>query len=245
MRESFKRIFLVHKCVGCRKILDYKNFNDAFCPTCREAYLSAKMEICPECSLEAEKCRCMPPLLKKDKKTVSLRRMFFYSKNKGGEVQNRLIYYLKRNKSKRVSYAIAGELLPLVNAELAKLKIDEIPLLVGVPRSRNAFFEYGFDQADMLCRAMAERCGLEYCAALKRRRGGKAQKSLTSGERRKNIKNLVYVDKDTAEKIKNRTVVLLDDVVTTGASMSACAQLLSECGAKNVVCIAIASDIKT
>lgn len=244
MKELLRRIFLVHKCVGCRKILDEKNFNDAFCPSCREVYLSARMEICPECSLEAEKCRCMPSLLKKDK-SVSLRRLFFYSKNKGNEAQNRLIYYLKRNKSKRVSYAISGELLPLINSEIAKLKIDEIPMLVGVPRSRSAFFEYGFDQADMLCRAMAKRCGLEYCATLKRRRGGKAQKSLTAGERRKNIKNLIYVDKDVADKIKNKTVILLDDVVTTGASMSACVHVLRECGAKNVVCIAIASDIKT
>ena len=46
-------------------------------------------------------------------------------------------------------------------------------------------------------------------------------------------------------KIRGRIVVLIDDVVTTGASMSACAQLLYECGAKNILCIAIASDIKS
>lgn len=244
MKELFKRIFIVHKCVSCRKILAYKNFNDAFCPDCREHYLGARMDICPECSLEAEKCRCMPPLLKKDK-ALSLRKLFFYSKNKSAEPQNRLIYYLKRNKSKRASSFVAGELLPLINYELGRVAVNEIPLLVGIPRSKGAFFEYGFDQADMLCRALAMRCGLEYCTALKRRRGGKPQKSLTAGERRKNIKNLVYVDKSAREKIKGRTVILLDDVVTTGASMSACVDVLRSCGAKNIICIAIASDIKT
>ena len=243
MKELFKRIFVVHKCVGCRKILDYESFNEAFCKTCREHYLGARMEICPQCSIEAERCRCMPPLLKKDK-ALSLRKLFFYSKSKSAEPQNRLIYYLKRNKSKRVSYALAGELLPLINEELARHQINEMPLLIGLPRSRGALFEYGFDQADMLCRSLAERCGIEYFAALKRRRGSNAQKSLTAGERRKNIKNLVYVDKNMRENLKGRAVILLDDVVTTGASMSACIDALRECGVKNIICIAIASDIK-
>lgn len=244
MRELLKRIFLIHKCVGCKEILDYKDFNTAFCRSCREKYLASRMGICPECSLEAEKCRCMPPLLKKDK-AVSLRKLFFYSKNRSSEPQNRLIYYLKRNRSKRVSAFVAGEALPLINAELSRLDISEIPLIVGVPRSRGAFTEYGFDQADMLCRAICDRCALEYCKVLKRRRGGRAQKSLTAGERRKNIKNLIYADKTLSDKIKGRTVILIDDVVTTGASMSACIHILKECGAKNIVCMAIASDIKT
>ena len=244
MKELFKRIFIVHKCVSCRKILAYKNFTDAFCPDCREHYLGARMDICPECSLEAEKCRCMPPLLKKDK-ALSLRKLFFYSKNKSAEPQNRLIYYLKRNKSKRASAFVAGELLPLINYELGRVEVNEIPLLVGIPRSKGAFFEYGFDQADMLCRAISERCGLEYSTVIKRRRGGKAQKSLTAGERLKNIKSLIYADKNGIDEIMGRTVILLDDVVTTGASMSACVHILRECGAKNIICVALATDIKS
>ena len=243
MREYLRRIFLVHKCVGCRRILDHKHFDDAFCPSCRELYLGARMEICPECSLEAEKCRCVPKLLEKDK-ILALRRLFFYSKSKSGEVQNRLIYYLKRNKSKRVSAVIAGELLPIIYDELAKFEIGQNPIIVGIPRSRGALYEYGFDQAEMLCRAIAEQSTLEYCAVLKRRRGGRAQKSLTAGERRKNIKNAVYVDKREIEKIKGKAVVLIDDVVTTGASMSACVHILRESGAKNIICIAVASNIK-
>ena len=244
MKEHIRRIFLVHKCVGCRKILDHKHFDDAFCPSCRELYLGARMEICPECSLEAEKCRCVPKLLEKDK-ILSLRRLFFYSKSKSGEVQNRLIYYLKRNKSRRVSRSMARDLLPMIYAELAKFEIDDIPLVVAIPRSRGALYEYGFDQADMLCRALAEQSTLEYCAALKRRHGGRAQKSLTAGERRKNIRNLLYADSAICDKIKGRTVILVDDVVTTGASMSACVHILRECGAKNIICIAVASNIKT
>ena len=244
MKELFERIFLVHKCVGCRKILEYNEFYDAFCPSCQKIYLGARMGICPQCSLEAEKCRCMPNLLKTDG-IPSLRKLFFYSKDRAGEPQNRLIYYLKRNKSKRVSRAVAHELSMLINAELARLEGFDNPVLVGVPRSRGAFFEYGFDQAEMLCDAISEISKLENCRAIKRKRGGKPQKSLTAGERRKNIRDLIYADNIESAKIKGRNVILIDDVVTTGASMSACAQILKRLGAKNIVCIAIASDIKT
>lgn len=244
MKELLKRILVVHKCVSCRSILDYDNFYEAFCPSCREAYLASKMGICPECASEADKCRCKPELLKKDD-VLALRRLFFYSKARSGEPQNRLIYYLKRNKSKRASRVVAGELSSLISAELARHEITDKPLLVGIPRSHGALFEYGFDQSDILCRAISDASGVEYCRVLKRRRGGRAQKSLTAGQRRKNIKDLVYLDDKRAELIRGRTVILLDDVVTTGASMSACAQILKRAGAKNILCIAIASDIKT
>ena len=128
MKELIKRIFLVRKCVSCKKILDYKDFGEAFCFDCKEAYLSAKMAICPECSQEAQKCRCMPPFIKKDD-VVVLRKLFFYSKNKAAEPQNRLIYYIKRNKNKRVSSAIARELIPIIKEESVKLNIQELPIV--------------------------------------------------------------------------------------------------------------------
>ena len=244
MKELLKRIFLVHKCVSCRKILEYNDFDEAFCPDCKNLYLSAKMAICPECSQEAEKCRCMPPLIKKDE-VVVLRKLFFYSKNKSSEPQNRLIYYIKKNKSKRVSRAIACELVPIIKAEAVRLNVQELPIVVSAPRAKSALFEHGFDQADMICRAIAENSVFEYCNILKRRWGGRKQKALTAGERRKNIKDLIYPEGAICDKIKGKTVILIDDVVTTGATMSACIQTLKCCGAKKIVCIALASDIKT
>lgn len=244
MKDLIKRIFLVHKCVSCRKILEYKDFDEAFCPSCREIYLAAKMSICPDCSQEAEKCRCMPPLLKKSE-VVAVRKLFFYSKSKSSEPQNRLIYYLKRNKSKRVSRAVARELIPIIKAEAVRLNVQELPVVVSAPRSKSAVFEHGFDQSEMICRAISEISVFEYFKVLKRRWGGREQKALTAGERQKNIKDLIYVDNALCDKIKGKTVILIDDIVTTGATLSACVQLLKSKGAQNIVCIALASDIKT
>lgn len=243
MNENLRRILLVHKCVGCNKILTDKDFDRAFCADCREIYLSAKMEICPECSLDAQGCRCMPKLLKKDK-AVAFRKLFFYYKDKRSQPQNRLIYYLKRRRNKRVLREVAGELLALLRRELARSQNGDSCVFVCVPRSRGARALQGFDQSELICKELSALCGIDFAQVIKRRRGGKAQKMLTAGERRKNIQNLLYANEKEVERVRDKTVILVDDVVTTGASMSACIHILKECGAKNVICLAISSDIK-
>lgn len=242
MKELLKIIFSVHKCVSCRKILGREDFDSAFCADCREVYLASKMSICPECSLEAEKCRCMPPMLKKNK-VKALRKLFFYSKEKGGEPQNRLVYFIKKNKSRRVTRDVAKELKPLIAGELAREELKGKPVLISVPRSRRALFEYGFDQSALLARELSELCDIEYLPLLKSR-GIRAQKKLTAGERMKNVRGRLIVNQGEAERIKGRGVILIDDVVTTGASMSACARALLELGALEILGIAISSDIK-
>lgn len=240
MRDMFLRIAFVHKCVGCNKILDKDDFHRAFCFDCREVYLASKMEMCPQCSLEAKECSCMPKLLKKDARVF--RKLFFYDKSKRSQPQNRLIYYLKRNKSKRVVREAAKELETLIKAELEKLDDTNEAVIACVPRSRGSAAVYGFDQSELICKALSELCNMEFVQALKRKRG-KPQKMLTAGERRKNIGRLLFANEKVIDKIDGKTVILIDDVVTTGASMSACIEILSKAGAKRFICVALSSDI--
>ena len=244
MIEELRRILFVHKCVGCGKILDEKNFEKAFCEKCQKKYLIAKMDICPECALPAEECGCMPILLKKDK-AVSLRKLFFYRSDRAYEPQNRLVYFLKRRKNKRVLRSVAEELCLILKSELERHENIEKAVLLSVPRSKGSVSKHGFDHATLVCREISQISGIEYCEILKRRSGGKAQKKLTAGERRKNISNLIYIDESAKAQISGKCILLFDDVVTTGASMSACVSVLKKQGVAKVICFAIASDLKT
>ena len=49
---------------------------------------------------------------------------------------------------------------------------------------------------------------------------------------------------ENIENIENKYVILFDDIVTTGASMAACAKLLKKAGAKGVICVCMASTVK-
>ena len=124
MKDLLSRIAFVHKCVGCSKILQKEDFNRAFCFDCREVYLVSKMEICPECALEVKECSCMPKLLKKEG-AITFRKLFFYNKHKQSQPQNRLIYYIKRNKSRRVISDIAKELEPIIKKEMGEIDFNK------------------------------------------------------------------------------------------------------------------------
>ena len=239
-----KRILTPRKCVSCRGILSLDSFDDAFCPTCMLHWRAAQTESCPECFGAASECSCMPSQLSRAG-ALTLRRLFFYNPKRDTEAQNRLVYYLKHHKSKRAADFVARELCRAVNEELDTLGVNpREALVVNVPRGRRAVNEYGFDQSAEVCRALAGRLGAEYCSAVSRRAGGREQKKLNAKERRNNIKKLMRVKKRDGERVRGRYVVLFDDVVTTGASMAVCTELLRRSGAKGVLCFSTASDLK-
>lgn len=243
-KEYAKRILLVRKCVSCREILGFESFDAAFCPECRLAWQVSKTESCPECYGAATECSCMPTLLSKTG-ALTLRKLFFYSANKDNEAQNKLVYYLKHKKSKRAADFVAGELLGAVREELSTLGVEENSVIcVNTPRGRRAVLSYGFDQSAEICEALAKRLGAQYIPLVKRRFGGKEQKKLSAAQRQKNIKSLMYIGEEDATTVKGRYILLLDDIVTTGASMSAATSLLYKAGAKGVICLCIASDQK-
>lgn len=242
--EALRRLISVHKCVSCRVILDYENFDEAFCSKCRMSWQAAKSESCPECYKAAFECGCMPNQLSKSG-ALTLRKLFFYDPKCEKEVQNRYIYYIKHHKSNRASRFAAEQIAPMVQREIDILGIEKTGILiVNVPRGVAAVRSNGFDQSAEICRKLAETLDIEYVAAIKRRKGGREQKKLTSSQRRENMKNLMFINETEKGALKGRYVLLFDDIVTTGASMAAAVGLLMRAGAKGVLCFSLAYDTK-
>jgi ComF family protein len=242
--EYIRRVSAVHKCVSCRTILGYDDFDESFCPTCKLAWQSAKVENCPDCYKAATECSCMPKQLS-SAGALTLRRLFFYSPKREKEPQNRLIYFLKHNKNARASCFVASQLAKLISSELETLGIDKSELLVvNVPRGRAAVLSYGFDQAAEISKELAKILGASYLPVIKRRRGGKEQKKLRAAERKKNIKDSTYIKESEKDAVSGRYILLVDDIVTTGASMAVSLTHLRRAGAKGVICLAVASDLK-
>lgn len=241
MNELLYRLITVHQCIGCGKVLPYKDIKKTFCVDCREIYLTSQMEICPKCAQPVKECFCMPELLKKGG-ALKLRKLFFYDKNKRSMPQNKLIYFLKRKNTKRIAINLTNELAPIIKDELEDIGEYDNAVFVSVPRSKHTKTVYGFDQSVFLCKFLSDACGIEFLDVIRRKRGS-SQKSLTVGERKKNMARLLYADKKNVDRVRGKTVVLVDDVVTTGASMAACIDIILKSGAKNVICIALSSDI--
>jgi ComF family protein len=137
-----------------------------------------------------------------------------------------------------------GELLATPWKSLGELAA---PLLVPVPLHPSRKRERGFNQAEVLARGLARKLGKEgtnsqavrvETRCLRRVRPTPPQTGLSLAARRENVRGVFAVDRTDA--IRDRVVVLIDDVMTTGATLSACAAPLKRVGASQVLGLTLA-----
>lgn len=109
------------------------------------------------------------------------------------------------------------------------------PLLVPVPLHRRRLWQRRYNQAALLAMQVAAQSGVDIrIDALERVRPTKRQVGLSVGEREENVRRAFRLSESGTSTIAGRRVVLIDDVYTTGATVSACAKTLLEEGAASV-----------
>lgn len=103
----------------------------------------------------------------------------------------------------------------------------------------------GFNQAEILAKIISEILSLEFTPnVLKRERFTKPQTQLKRKERLKNVQGIFALEKDAKEKIQNKSILLVDDVWTTGATIKECGKLLKRNGAASVWALTLTRPIK-
>lgn len=110
--------------------------------------------------------------------------------------------------------------------------LDAADLLIPMPLSRQRLLERGFNQTLLLARALAPE--LTRHDVLLRVLDAPPQSALTRDERLQNVRNAYALDPMQAHLVANKHVVLLDDVMTTGASLHAAARVLRAAGAAHI-----------
>lgn len=123
--------------------------------------------------------------------------------------------------------------------------LDEADLLIPVPLHASRLAKRGFNQAGLLARALAERTRGRFDAdALVRARATPSQGGLSAHEREDNVAGAFAVRPSARARIARARVVLVDDVYTTGATLSACARTLKKAGAARVDAVAAARVVR-
>lgn len=108
--------------------------------------------------------------------------------------------------------------------------------IVPVPMHWWRKWTRGYNQAELLARELSRRTGIPMVAAMRRRRGTPPQAGLSDKERRQNLRGAFTV----TESPRNRHVLLIDNVLTTGATASACGAALKQAGASAVQVLTVA-----
>jgi ComF family protein len=124
-------------------------------------------------------------------------------------------------------------------AEAGSELLADADLIAPVPLSRWRLLGRRFNQAAMLGREVARQSGIRFePSALIRKRATPPQVGLSRQQRRENVAGAFAVS--DAARIKDAKVVIVDDVITTGATVGACARVLKRAGAARVDVIALA-----
>jgi competence protein ComFC len=115
---------------------------------------------------------------------------------------------------------------------------QQFDAVVPMPLHWRRQWERGFNQSDLLARATAKRCGIPMVRAMRRVRPTKVQAGLSNAKRRENVSGAFRARRGAM--VRGHRILLIDDVLTTGATASACARALKRAGAKSVTVLTLA-----
>lgn len=116
----------------------------------------------------------------------------------------------------------------------------QFDLITYAPVSAKRKRERGYDQSELLCRAIARELGMNVVTTLEKRVDTAAQSTIREATARSANVAGVYAPVNP-ERFAGKRVLIIDDIVTTGATLSECCRVLRTAGAERVVCAALAS----
>ena len=214
-------------CAGCNKIA-----GKIICGDCLEKIVRKSMWPC-------HKCR-KPPYLCSCKKIIGIHELvfpYFYD----GETLKFAIYKLKKANLYYINEFFAKSMYNSVKTG-DKIKLEDISFITCVPRAKKSVVIYGYNQAESLAKLVAEYSGIKFERALRQKRFAKSQaeqKTLGRTDRFLNVQGKFSVSNNI--DIKGRNIILIDDVATSGATLSECAGVLKEAGANKIYALCAAS----
>lgn len=113
-----------------------------------------------------------------------------------------------------------------------------VDTIIPIPLGKNRMKERGYNQVAMVAMPLSVQLGLGYHpSALVRARETRSQVGLSARERQENVRNAFFADK---KKVSGQNILLMDDVSTTGATLSSAAEALYASGAKVVFAATVA-----
>ncbi len=202
------------------------------CPIC-DAYVEVRGGWCSDClrkSLDVHRLSLEPAMSRLIEEAWS------FGHYRSG-LRN-LLRDLKYKKKKQVLPYIRT--LQRVGAPAFSWLLKENLLAVPVPLHYGKEKERGFNQAELLFRDWLEEYGVPMKTLLLRSRETKPQYGLGASERRENMKNAF--DMCSEGDLEGRNVLLVDDILTTGATLSECAKVLKKNGSGKIYVLVMASD---
>lgn len=243
--DALASIFLPAVCRLCDQLLTHAS-RLPICPECLASFSRIDGSVCDLCGLPLEQIyntadpgraedvplctECSVAKLRFDR----ARSFAVYEK-----ALVRAIVLLKFEEMDPLADWFADRLAEIVARSPETLRAD---LVVPVPLHRSRQTERGFNQAELFSKRLAKRLGLPHEGVLLVRKRPRPDKHLlTSHERWEAVRGAFATR--SGSQVDNRRVLLVDDVMTTGATLDACSKALRDAGASSVIGLTVARSI--
>ena len=213
------------KCPGCGTLT---TLEELFCEACAEKLPRIPAERCEYCGAGKEDCACRQQHEKYD----SVLAPFYYE----GPAKKAM---LRLKEYPIYAAPLARECVAVMREYYASYTFD---LVTSVPMAKSKQKQKGFNQSERLAREIAALCALPYADCLTVLYDTPAQHSMDYYSRSANVRGIYEVTDESA--VKGKHILLIDDIKTTGATLSECALMLKLAGAASVETLVAALDRK-
>lgn len=219
------------RCAGCGTIVSQVH---DFCPDCWKSIDFLGSSGCTTCGLPLEAtdagqcaaCLSRPPRIARTRAAVAY-----------DDISKAIAIRLKYGRKVALARTMARFMAPLIEAD------EEERLLVPVPLHRWRLWNRGFNQSALIAGQLSRRLGIATdSTALVRVRSTPPLKGMSQSQRRRTVGGAFRVARP--EAVAGKTVVLVDDVLTTGSTAEACARALRRAGAKRIELLAWARVVR-
>lgn len=225
MVEWLLNIFYPHKCMFCGEPINNKEYycnkcyyklpfvEDCRCVVCGRE-ISARETICLPCRTHKRNFdENHPVFLYKDEMESALKRYKFTGK----------MYYYKP-----FSKFIFDEVQDI---------LGNIDYIVYPPVNRKTFYKRGYNQCELIARELSALSGVPYLKnVIKKLRQYNKQSLVKGKDRYKNVRGAFAIRSKYHDILKDKRILLIDDVLTTGATLDECSRMLKKHGAFSVIC---------
>lgn len=231
--EFIARLFFVPRCAVCQTRLPITHPDGVLCPICRLRYENEKSVTCPKCASVLGECFCLPPDMPKSAAHHMVKLVRYRA---GAESAAADMIFALKHDATALLLRFFGKELALRLSPLLSGK--ENVLVTYPPRGRKSLFRDGYDHAAMLASSVARELGVPVCRLFRRSFAGQ-QKKLSRSARLAAAR--AGYSLRTKASLKGKHVILVDDICTTGATLTALAKHLRAAGAKGIFFAVIAT----
>lgn len=243
--QTLRHLFSPPRCLACGELIAIDRVKGPLCETCLPLWQTTIRRQCRDCFLPYFDCRCVLPRLARVGVTAQVKLVPYDEAGSLHKAMRRMLLKMKSSTSEKRFSFLAGELSIGVRqtveaAERSRAKEGAPPLatvIAYLPRAKRTARLAGVDQAKRLAHSLSRQTGFPVVQALQRRQDPLLpQKTLSAKERLANVKGLFA----SGESVSGLRVLLVDDIVTTGVSISEAARVLKRGGAEEIIAVSVA-----